>query len=131
MATFANSTLPGTNHIVSLETSWGTSKLHPGAIYSRDCDASGYGPGITLCHYLGENISVEFPTRNFSRALACFGKTLTEDEYFTIHEEHTKVSSLAAYGVRPNVQVTIEFGPKGDHDTMHLIISAEAITTSR
>ena len=127
MAAFANSVEPGTSHSVSLETAWGSSKIHPDAIASRDCHDSRYEPGQKLCRYLMVHTSREFPENNFHRALACLRGVQEQDGNFVSYERlDVRISGYEAYGVLGIVKVTVDFKPNADNGTEQLDISAEA-----
>ena len=131
MATFANSTQPGASHMVSLETSWGSSNIHPGAIVSRDCNPNEYAPGVILCHYLMDNSAAEFAENNYSRAAACLANSPTKGRDEANYEDiDAKVSAYGgkggAFGVRRGIKVTVEFKPNTEHGTMQLNIRADA-----
>ncbi len=131
IAAFANSTTPGENHSVSLETAWGSSKNHPDSIFSRDCHHGGYAPGAQLCRFLMEHSATEFSENNFRRAFACLSNTPLKDRNYVSYEQlNVKVSAYGAYGVHDGVEVTIEFKPNTENATMQLDIGADALKPS-
>lgn len=133
LASFANSIPPGTSYMVSLETSWGGSKLNPNAIYSRDCNHGNYTTGASFCSYLMEHSAVEFSEMNFRRALACVDNTPLKrkdyDNFLPMDYLNAKISSYGGsggvFGVHKDIKVTVEYKPNIENETMQLNISAE------
>jgi hypothetical protein len=127
MAAFANSIEPGTSRVVTLDTAWGPSKLHPDSLSSLDCKDGGYEPGKRLCRYLLEHSATEFATNNFRDAFACLsGIPFQTKNYVTYERLDVRVSAYDAVGVRSDVELSLEFKPNDVDGTMQLVIGASA-----
>jgi hypothetical protein len=132
IAMFANATKPGETHVVSLETAWGPSRMHPDAMASLDCNDGDYAPGARLCRYLVEHSETEFSPNNFRAALACLSGTPEETGNYVEYERlEARVSAYDAVGVRDGVKVSLEFKPNPVHGTMQLDIGATALATPK
>lgn len=78
LTAFANADPTGARHSVRLGNDWGgqfAPRENPDdfVMAYKTCDHDGYSPGKTLCDYLMENTSTEFPVINMRRAMSCFG----------------------------------------------------------
>jgi hypothetical protein len=132
LAAFANSTEPGTSHVVSLETAWGASKLHPDSLRSLDCTDGGYKPGARLCRYLVDHSATEFSVNNFRAAFACLsGVPAQTRNYVSYDRLDVRVSAYEAVGVRQDVELSLDFKPNTVNGTMQLVIGAKALGAGR
>ena len=132
IASFANATNPGETHVVSLETAWGPSKIGPESLSSIRCNHGGYEPGVRLCRYLMEHSSTEFSQFNFLAAFACLsGIPEQTKNYVTYERLDARVSAYGAVGVRDNVELSLEFKPNTENDTMQLDIGATALRSEK
>ena len=128
IALFANATKPGESHLVSLETAWRPSNLHPDSLRSLDCADGGYPPGTRLCQYLLEHSATEFSENNFREAFACLSRIPVQTKNYVTYERlEAKVSAYDAVGVHEGVELSLEFKPNEVNGTIRLIIGATAL----
>lgn len=126
IAAFANSVNAGESRSVTLETAWGSSKRHPDAFFSKDCDHGDYEPGSRLCTYLIEHSATEFAHNNFRRAFACLSRTPAHAKNYISYERlDVRVSAEGAIGVDSDVDVSLGFKWNEDHGTNQLDIVAQ------
>lgn len=127
IARFANASADLEPHSVVLRTSWGRGLNNdPEHLYEIECSHSDYGPGRTLCRYLMENTSIEFPSYNFRRALACLSKNGRDiGAGVDIVRLDGEFSSYSARVVNDDVKVGIEFTDGTGGETPVLRITAK------
>lgn len=126
IAAFANSVKAGESRSITLETAWGSSKLHPESFYSKDCHHGGYEPGSRLCAYLLDHSATEFAHNNFRHAFACLSRTPAHAKNDISYERFdVRVSAVGAIGIDSDVDVSLDFKWNEDHRTKQLEITAQ------
>jgi hypothetical protein len=131
IAAFANAPDAG-NHSVRLSTDWGgvyTKSEDPDewVMAAKRCDHSGFEPGKSLCGYLIEETSTEFPRINYRRALRCMGVRVSGRSPTDDRSLPPSATSRHVLGVRPGVSVKVELLPGTDTSPPTLEISAHEI----
>lgn len=125
LAAFANAIPSDSTHSVILETAWGPSKLAPDALSYRYCTHGGFGPGERFCAYLIRNSAAEFPEDNYINTMACLSDVPRRDgNYVTYGRLNVQASSWGAFGIKKDVEITIDFKPNDQHGTTQLTITA-------
>lgn len=128
LAAFANADETGAVHTVSLGNDWGgqfAPKENPDdwVMAYKTCEHDSYGPGKTLCEYLLNNTSTEFPAINLRNAMACFGMRArglspTDDDKLP-----RKVSSERINGKRLKSPIAVDLAPPTDERPSTLTIT--------
>ena len=127
LAAFANSAPPSQKVSISLQTSWGLSKLRPNALDWRHCDDGTSKAAKAFCQYLLADSSAENPQNNLRRVMACLrGLPLRSGNFVQYDPVNVRASAFNAYGVRKGVAISVEYAPNDKNDTMQLIITAKS-----
>lgn len=73
---FADSVTRGETRAIRFHTIWGSNFKDRGqpANGAKRCDFEGYEPGRTLCQYLMENGSLQFPGESVKQAMHCLSR---------------------------------------------------------
>jgi hypothetical protein len=111
IAAFANASNAG-NH-VRLTTDWGgvyTKSEDPDewVMAAKACEHDGFAPGQSLCGYLLEETSTEFPAINYRRALRCLGVKISGLSPTDDNRLPPSATSRHVPGVLPGVLVKVE-----------------------
>lgn len=131
LVAFAAATPAGAIRRVRFETDWGGA-FDPDerVAYSLRCDHGDEPTGQALCAFLGAHASIEFPQRNFERALRCLGaqdERGDHDVAMTYRDAEALAMSLP--GVDADTLVTIGFIAGSERAPPTLTIVADATRT--
>jgi hypothetical protein len=133
IASFANASDAST-HSVRLTTDWGgvyTKSEDPDewVMAAKSCEHDDFKPGQSLCGYLLEDTSTEFPSINYRRALRCLGVSVSGRSPTDDHKLPPSGTSRHVSGVRRRVLVKVELLPGTETTPPTLKISAQGNST--
>lgn len=110
MIRFANAVDRGGAREVVLTTDWGGIHANEDDLmFEKTCRHEGFRPGKRLCAYLMKNTSTEFAADNINRALDCIaapGIPQTDGQWDASAERY---ESKSVAGLRPGVQLGVEY----------------------
>jgi hypothetical protein len=130
LAEFANTVPTSAAGAVRLTTDWSfrVSPEDPDQLdfATRSCQHGDLDAGRRLCRYLVENVSVEFASNNYRRALRCLGRRTPPDPSSKRKLPKT-YTSAKVLGVRLRNEVTVSYFPGAVDKLPEMTISTKAL----
>jgi hypothetical protein len=118
LARFANASSDSATHTVELTTDWGGRFAEKTAgedvMSQKTCNHFGYAPGKSLCNYLIQNISTEFPDANVNSVMVCLAAAHPTRMVYDLDYGTTVLWSHVARGAKPGVIVGIDYSTGTD-----------------